>query len=349
MAFKKRLGRSLALPWGMGALAALLLACVPASTSAVTQLKRQMDAPPVSLKDGRGNEVNTTALRGRILILVFGEIYHEKTRQAYDEIDAVLRDTRFKDQNIAPLLITARLVGDDDLKNYPGKAVPSTILHDPLRTTFETYEVAVMPSIVIIDKEGKVVHAVGGLTSRFPDVLADSLLYATGRLSAERFEESLHPRPTTAPADEHVRADRIALLARQLVRRGLDDMAVEKYTEAIGLDPHHAAARLELGQLLLKRRRLAEAEKNFQAVLADDPASLEAKLGVAYVQASRGGPELPEAEITCREILARSPSHPRAHYLLGLILEQRGKTDEAILSFKKAAQLLLERKEQEQP
>ncbi len=35
------------------------------------------------------------------------------------------------------------------------------------------------------------------------------------------------------------------------------------------------------------------------------------------------------------------------HYLLGLIQEQRGKSDEAAASFKKAAQALLERSEEE--
>jgi Tfp pilus assembly protein PilF len=201
--------------------------------------------------------------------------------------------------------------------------------------------------MVIVDAEGRVVHAVAGLSPRWPDMLTDTLLFATGKLTAERFEQALNPTPTTAPASADVRAERIAQLGRQLARRGLDDLAVEKFTEALKLDPHHLAAHLDLGDLLLKRHRLPDAEAHFRAVLAEQPASVPAALGLAFVQSQRGGDELIQAERRVRDLLAANPSQARAHFLLGLICEQRRQTEDAAASFKKAAQLLLERTETE--
>jgi cytochrome c-type biogenesis protein CcmH/NrfG len=204
-----------------------------------------------------------------------------------------------------------------------------------------------MPSAVVIDKQGRVVHAVAGLTSRFSDVLTDSVLFAAGKLSAERLEQTLNPQASTAPGDVAARADRLTQLARQLARRGLDELAAEKYAEALKLNAHHLDAHLGLGKLLLKRRRLAEAEVHLREVLVRDPGSEDGMLGLAFIQTLRGKEETPEAEKTVRAVLAKNPSQPRAHFLLGLIQEQRERMGEAAASFKRAAQLLLERSEQE--
>jgi tetratricopeptide (TPR) repeat protein len=225
--------------------------------------------------------------------------------------------------------------------------LPATIVRDPERKTFGTYQVAVMPSIVVIDREGHVVYAMAGMIPRLADLLTDSLLYASGKLNADTLDRSLAPAATTRPSEENLRAERIALLARQLMRRGLDELASEKYEEALKLDPKLQSAHLDLGTLLLKHQRLAEAEKQFRSVLAGDANSLQANLGLAFVQTMRGGSELDEAEKTVRAMLVRSPVQPRAHYLLGLIHERRGKPEDAAASFKKSSELLLERAEQE--
>jgi peroxiredoxin/TolA-binding protein len=323
-------------------LGALLMSAIPRSALAVTQLKRGAEAPAFTLKDHDGNEVSGETLKGKIIVLIFGEAYHQGTRQVCTQIDAVLQDTRFDASQIATVLITSRQAkGDED---EDGKAkLPKTILRDAGEKVYDAYEVAVIPSIVVIDKEGKVVHAVAGATARASDIITDSLLYAAGKLSAQRLDESLLPTTgPTAGTTEDLRADRLALLAKQLTRRGMAEMAAEKYAEALKLDPHHEAAHLGLGQLLLRGKHLADAETHFRAVLVARPGLPEASLGLAAVQTQRGGKELDEAEQTVRGLLARNPSQPIAHYLLGLIQEQKGKTEDAASSFKKAAQLLLE-------
>jgi len=323
-----------------------LIGIFAAPAGAVTNLTRGADAPPITLNDMGGAELSTAKLRGQVIVLVFGEAYHEKTRQACQELDALLRDPRLREQTITPLLIVTQRVTAEDLKNYAADKLPSSILHDAARSAFGAYQVAVMPSAVVIDRQGKVVHAIAGLSERFSDTITDSLLLAAGKLSPEKFEQSLAGQ-TAAASEQSIRAERIALLAKQLASRGLDDMAVEKYTEAFKLDPTLLPAHQQLGMLLLRQRRLAEAEKEFRTVLAGNAKSMQATLGLAYVQTLRGGAELNEAERSVRDILAKNPAQSRAHYLLGLILEQKHKPEDAAASFKKAAQLLLERSEQE--
>ena len=323
--------------------AAALTVLLAAWAHAVTHLKRGDAAPTIALKDLRGADVDTAKLRGRTVVLIFGELYHEKTKQACALLEAALRDPRLEGEPVASLLVCAQPVKPDDER----AASPATVVRDAERRAFGQYQVAVMPSVVVIDKDGRVVHALAGLGPRFGDVLLDSLLFASGRLSAAQYDAALNPAPSTGPAAADLRAARASQLARQLARRGLDDLSAEKFAEALALDPHHVSAHLELGMLMLKRQRLPDAEQHFRAVLAQQPTSMQASLGLAFVQAQRGGAELDVAERTGRELLARNPALPRAHYLLGLIDEQRGKPQDAVADYKRAAQLLLERAEEE--
>jgi len=332
--------------WHLAGACAAWILLAPRPAQAVTHLKRLEEAPAITLKDRFGTEINTQKMGGRILVLVFGELGHDKTQHAWDEIATALRDGRLEGVAIEPILIVTQPLRADALRSYPGKNLPLTILRDEQRTAFGAYRVAVMPSVVVVDGQGRVVHALAGLTGRFADTIVDSLLLASGKLSWERFQQSLNPSPTSAPSVD-VRAERIAQLARQLARRGMDELALEKYQEALKLDQHHVSAHLEMGMLLLKQRRIPDAENEFRRVLAADPTSTAAALGLAFVQEERGGSELKDAERTVRIILAKNPMTARAHYLMGLIQEKRGNTDDAVASFKKSAQLLMERSEEE--
>ena len=126
-----------------------------------------------------------------------------------------------------------------------------------------------------------------------------------------------------------------------MVRRGLPDVAAEKFVEALELAPSYAPARLGLGGLHLRAGRLAEAELEYRTALAEEASSVDGRLGLAYVQVLRGGEELGEAETILREVLASNPGEPRARYLMGMVHEQRGDPEAAAASFRKAAELLM--------
>ncbi len=130
-------------------------------------------------------------------------------------------------------------------------------------------------------------------------------------------------------------------LGRQLFRRGLPDLAEEKYREALELSPEYGPARIGLGLLQLRRGRLAEAEQQFRTALASEPRSLDARIGLAYVQVLRGGDEVSEAESMLHAVLADNPGEARGHFLLGLIHQQRGELDHAAARFRKAAEFLM--------
>lgn len=336
---------------GRAGLAGMLLAIAAAAALAppaiaVTHLKRGMVAPTFDLPTLDGPALRNTDLRNRTFIIVFGELYHDKTLEACEAIRQALADERLAEEPIATLLVVAQDATAAELQALVAEHdVRATVLHDTGRRAFGEYRVAVMPSVVVVDGKGRVVHAIGGYTARFRDILTDALLVATGKLSPEQFDQSLHPGSGEGPSEDELRAGRITQMARQLARRGLDEMAEEQYLEALRLAPDVAAARLGLGILLLHRKRLADAEAQFRQVLARQPQSVEAALGVAYVQTLRGGDELEQAEDSLHDLAAANPSEPRVQYLLGMIHQQRGEMEDAAASFRAAAEMMMTRHE----
>ncbi len=328
---------------------AILVACVCLTSGARAAIPpRGSEAPALALSDLDGNAFDPARVKDRPYVLIFGELYHQPTREGCAEVNRILDDPRLAGDAITPILIVAQNASRLDLKTQAESlGLAGLILHDPDRKAFEAYRVSVMPTVVVVGKDGKIIYSMAGMMPRFDDVLTDALLVGLGRLSPERFDETLHPVTENALTEDQIRANRIAQLARQLGRRGLDEMADEKYHEALTLWPESIEARLGLGRLNLKRHRIADAEKQFRAVLAQNPNIVEATLGIAYVMTVRGGDELTEAERLVHEVLDRDPSQPRAHYLLGLIYEQREKMPDAAASFKRAAELLLERQSAE--
>lgn len=324
----------------------LVLAAAAPAAHAVTHLVPGTPAPSIELSDLDGAAFSLHDLAGAPALVMFGELYHPKTLEACRDVAAALDDPRLADQTVRFVLVVAEDADAGVLRSRAKEAaITARILHDAHRTAFGAYRIAVMPSAVIVDGQGRVVHAIAGYTPRFRDVLTDAMLLAAGRLSREQFDKTLHPDGSPRESEEERRAGLITRLANRLARRDLAELAEQKYAEALEIVPDYAPARLGQASLALRRGRLADAERSFQGVLERQPGSVEASLGLVYVQILRGGDELVEAERSLRDLLAAGPGEPRAHYLLGLIQQKLGRVDEAAASYREAAELLMNRRE----
>ncbi len=301
------------------------------------------DAPAIALKDLGGQDVTSASLAPRTLVLIFGELTHDGAKQTCGDVIDVLAEPRLAGANAVPVLIIAQDSPVNQLKELAAQSrFPAVILHDPKRDAFGAYRVLVVPTVVVVDPKGKVVHSMPGFIPRFKDVLAESVLVASGKQTKDRLEQAIDPKASGA-SPEVVRADRLTHLGIELTRHGLYDMAEARFSEATKLSPGHVGATLGLGDLMLRQDRLADAEPLFRSVLAAKPDSLEAALGMVGVQVKRGGDDLAKAEASLNGILEKDPKQPRARFLLGQVFERRGDASRAMIEYKKAAELALDR------
>jgi tetratricopeptide (TPR) repeat protein len=98
--------------------------------------------------------------------------------------------------------------------------------------------------------------------------------------------------------------------------------ARDAYRRALGCDPRHAAAHLNLGRLLHEEGAVADAERHYRtaAALRPDDCIAAYNLGVALEDLGRPS----DAVLAYERALAADPACADAHFNLAGILEKRG-------------------------
>jgi tetratricopeptide (TPR) repeat protein len=142
----------------------------------------------------------------------------------------------------------------------------------------------------------------------------------------EWFRFVLERKPKAGPA--------LVGLGRALTAQAKHEEAEKRLREAVAADAKDATAHRALGELLTAVDRLDEAKKALQAaqkLAPDDPFTARA-LVVALVKTDAIG----AAEKTAAKLTKAMPKHPMGPFLEALVLEKRGKDDEAIEKYEAA-------------
>tara|TARA_B100000902_G_scaffold42416_1_gene50172 strand:- start:1060 stop:3075 length:2016 start_codon:yes stop_codon:yes gene_type:complete len=128
------------------------------------------------------------------------------------------------------------------------------------------------------------------------------------------------------------------LLAEIATRNNVLDDAEFLLETVTELAPNHIDARVQFTQVLHKRQRFHKAFDHAKKLLRDFPESKE-RIQRAYASACFGAGHNDEAIGHYLEMIEREPSDHFLRVGLGNIYSAVGQNDEAVLSFKKAAQL----------
>lgn len=327
----------------------LLSTCILLIASAATTYARPLpprgfDAPAIHLKDLEGIAHTVKADEHKTLILVFGDAGHEGTRKACNDIADSLDDTRIDAKSVESFLITASDAATESIKDAAKLShYPSTILRDPQRDTFSTFHIVVIPTIVVIDTKGKVLHATPGFVQRFKDIITSAVLVSQGKATIESLDQLIATKGEEQINPDDARATRLIHLGHELMRHRMFDTAQERFSEAMKLRPDNVEAMRGLGDVLIRKAKHADAVAVLRSALAKSPESsavqlslAEAKLGLA-TQADAN-----EAERLIKGVLSNEPKNARSHYLMGKLLEAANHQSDALSEYRTAAELLLE-------
>ncbi len=223
------------------------------------------------------------------------------------------------------------------------EVVKVDVLLDKNLKAFGDYGITVLPSIIVIDKEGRIDLALSGVSLAFADMVEDAILLATARITRQQLESSGSAVQQEGAQQELVkRVHRLTSLAGQLARRGYTQLAMERYREALELDNTYVEARIGTARCLVKLNLLPDAVGQLQTVLLADPNHAEANVVMSQIEITQGGDGTVEGKMRLQRILTVNPDHPEANYLMGTVCEAQGETDHALIYYKKAAKWLLE-------
>lgn len=167
------------------------------------------------------------------------------------------------------------------------------------------------------------------------DPMRAKALYVVGEaeLARERWDEAAKAFQSVLDAKKD-NVPAMTGLGRAQAGKGERDAAEKTLRRAVELDAKDAAARRAVGELLLAAERTDEARKELEAASKLDPKDpLTAR---ALVEAHlRGG--APDAASKAADAFAKTgPDTAMAHFLKGLVLDRRGKANDAIELYEKA-------------
>ena len=120
-------------------------------------------------------------------------------------------------------------------------------------------------------------------------------------------------------------------LASAYERLRQSDQATNELENAVRLDPHNAEAKAQLGHLAIEAGRQDAASEWTKQALALDPNNLTANEDRAMLLERAGKHE--DAQTILRKLARLEPKNPRIHYLLGRVLLQLQRTEEAQAEF----------------
>ncbi len=135
----------------------------------------------------------------------------------------------------------------------------------------------------------------------------------------------LGQEPRAPPPDDRrllpsaLQLDDVMHRARVWLDWGVPALALRFYRQATGLKPEFAPARAGVGRSLLGLGLLDDADREFDAILADHPQDVDARLGKAAILGARSRPK--EEVAVYRQLLEedQARSEVRAHLVAALV------------------------------
>jgi tetratricopeptide (TPR) repeat protein len=115
-----------------------------------------------------------------------------------------------------------------------------------------------------------------------------------------------------------------------LERRGLHQEAMAAFRQVLAIDPDFAQAEAKLGNLLFADNQMSEAFDCFRRAASAKPDTAVGLMCQARIFLEEGKPAA--AEETVRRAIARDPQNSDAHALLGTILMELGRFDDAAVA-----------------
>lgn len=151
-----------------------------------------------------------------------------------------------------------------------------------------------------------------------------------------------HPQEAVAAYLQSLKSEprrvsaRVSLaLAYERLRQS--DHAMSELQQVLSIDPQNAPAKAQLGHLALEAGQQEAASKWIKQALATDPNNVTANRDMAILLERAG--HLGEAQTILEKLVKLNPKNPQFHYLLGRVLAQLRKPEEAKAEFELSKRL----------
>jgi Flp pilus assembly protein TadD len=197
----------------------------------------------------------------------------------------------------------------------------------------------VMPSILMVDKEGKIAAGMGysrDLKRRFKGEVEVML----GEKDRAQFEEELRPK-TVEKSKEEKSANRHFKQGLAMIQRGQTEAAIKEFKMAIESNPSLTKAHIQIGCLYVDIDKIDLAKEALAKGLENDPDSLDGLVCKARIKAKEG--DVAEAIDDLQFLMMRNSRNANLRYVLAKLFVIQGRLEDAVKEYDSAYDLLLKK------
>lgn len=293
--------------------------------------------PTIKLPAIDGSIVDTSTLRGSVIVIVCLAAEQRRSELAAAESAQVIRE--FASDKVKLLHVTADAIQKpyfEALRQQQNIEAP--LLFDPDRSLYAKLGLIVFPTTVIVEPKGNLDSAISLHGSDYKTLLDANIRHALGELSDDQLKERIAAQPSSEASPKSA-ASAHRSLARLMREKGMPDSARAELGKALDLDPGNIEAQLDLADLNIASGDYPAADAALARVIADQPQHLRAREMQGECWFRQG--KLDEARNALEATLELSPNPERAHYFLGMILERQGQEKEALQHYREALRIAL--------
>ena len=147
---------------------------------------RQGEREPLRTLDGK--PVTMADLRGKVTVLSFGGTWIPHLARELAVLERVV--SRYDSREVAAFWVsinsdqpgTRHGMSNEELRDWMrGEKIGLTVLRDPKMATYQSFDLSAIPTIIILDREGKVAYRLVGIGSE-PGELSNDLVREIERL-----------------------------------------------------------------------------------------------------------------------------------------------------------------------
>jgi Tfp pilus assembly protein PilF len=334
-------------------------ALIVGSAMALIKLTEGESLPDFQLQDAKQRIFTLKDFEKRPLLFAY-------VRMDQDDSQTLLEKCKRWQDELPDLQIAAILNRPaEEPVNYP-----FPLLVDTDKSVYSKWGIRVFPTVILVDREGRVAFTHSGFGSTAEEIIADEIAVLTGvktRDEIEREKESLRAQiPTEDTAGRHFQAGKKLwddgfleraktewekalqadssntpanlYLARYYLRIGEPDVA-EEYLRFVLEKEETPEALILMARSYLRQGDLDQSEEYANRALDANRRSPEAKLTLAEIYLEQN--DLSESEAYIQEVMLITKHNPKAYYLMGRIAEVQGNPAEAIENYRHALELLI--------
>jgi len=289
-------------------------------------------APDFTLKNIKGEEVSLKDFKGKIIALIYWKNDHDYSYKALDDYDGFFKMYRRRGVQFIGI---AGETGDQEKirRTVKDLKIKFPVLLDSNRTVLGSYGIRAYPTTLLIDRKGKLIHAIPGHPVLYNSILEGYLRFILGEINEEELKAAISPQKTKVDESE-VMAEREYNLALKFGEVGLINRAIKTAKTSIKYKPDMIKTRNLQGFLYLKTNEPDKALVEFQKALDKDPGSYDAKAGIGMACLYQG-----EVDYAIK-LLTEATKHNRktsvVYYELGKAYELKGDKDMALSMYKKS-------------